>query len=149
MKPMWCAIIWCSASYAPTTSTRHVLPSSRCSCWQSPGMRTRPAPKSRRQRRRRRKGRHRPKLKDSVPVHFAREGCDWPSCLILYYLVNREGRQKPFGDSGKASRGIERRRAAALHCPRTESRGSEGTSECASDQQFRGALTEPTVPQAE
>src|SRR4029077_8375667 len=94
-KPTWCATIWCSASYAPTTSTRRASPSSSCFCWRSPGMRTRPAQKSRRRQRRRQRGRHRPKPRDSVRVHFGRGGRDRPSCLILCRIAKREGRQKP------------------------------------------------------
>ena len=69
-KPTWCGITWCSASSAPTTSTRHELPSSSCFCLPSPGTQTPRARKSRRPQRpataaiRANQRHRRPKLKD-------------------------------------------------------------------------------------
>src|SRR3984885_297812 len=64
-------------------------------------------------------------------------------------MPKREGCQEQFGDSGKASRGIERGNTGALRVARAPGRGAARNGECAGDQQSRRALAEPPVSQAE
>src|ERR1700689_3777134 len=109
-KPTWCAIIWCSGSFVPTTNTRRALPS-RCRCWLSREALMHGMPKGRTRARKRlqkrspRKGRRpqanrlraqlprvkkvrpQPKLEDKA-VHFLREGRDL--ALLFAFAMNRK-----------------------------------------------------------